>query len=115
MKICKRFCIKNKVELGDSIEVEVLNKNLIIEQPQMRPEGLHNLIRQTKIRFKNIHNPPLVQKPKIDLGKISSENPLDRLVKPTQKLVKSVIRTSSKVHKLKTYNKAVNNLINRNK
>lgn len=37
------------------------------------------------------------------------------LIKPMQELVKLVTKPNSKVHKLKIYNKAINNPINRNR
>lgn len=46
---------------------------------------------------------------------ISSKNPLDRLIRPVQELAKSVIKTNSKMHKLNIYDKAVNDLINKNR
>lgn len=39
----------------------------------------------------------------------------DRLIKLVVKFVKSVIKTNNKVHKLLTYNEAINNLIHKNK
>lgn len=35
--------MKNRAELNDSLEVESLNKNLIIERTWMRGKGLYNL------------------------------------------------------------------------
>ena len=50
-------------------------------------------------------------KPRIDLGGTSGKNLADRLVRPVQKLIKSVIKTNSKVREPKTYDKAINDLI----
>lgn len=85
----KRPCVKNKAKHDDSIEVEVLDVNLIVGQSGMKA--------------KSFHNPPLVWRLKIDLGRISSKNPLDRLVKPKQKLAKLVNKIISKVCELKNY------------
>lgn len=115
MKIYKRPCIENETELSDSVEVEVLNKNFTIEQPQMRAKDLYNPNEQTRIRVEGTHNLSLARRPRTDLGKTSGENPSDGLVRPAQELVKLVIETSSKMCKPKTYNKLVNNSINRNK
>lgn len=81
----------------------------------MKAEGLHNPIGQMRIRVKCAYNLPLAQRARIDLGGISGENLSDGLIRPTQKLAKSVIKSSSKVHELKTYDKAINNLINGNR
>lgn len=67
------------------------------------------------MRTQDSQDSPLAQRPRTDLGGISSKNLLDRLVKLMQKLAKSVTKTSSKVREPKTYNKAVNNSINRNR
>lgn len=56
-----------------------------------------------------------MRRPKIDLDRTSGKNFLDELVKPTQKLAKLVTKTSSKMYKPKTYDEAVNDLINGNK
>lgn len=52
----------------------------------------------------------LIQKPKTDQGWTLGKSPLE-LVRPTYKLAKSMTKTNSKLHELKTYNKAINNLI----
>lgn len=80
----------------------------------MKTEGLYNPTGQTQIIAKSTHNLLLKQRPRIDPSKTSSENFLDRLVRPVQELFKSVTKTSSKVHESKTYNQAVNNLSNGN-
>lgn len=46
---------------------------------------------------------------------ISGQNSLEKLIRSMQKLAKSVIKTSSKIYEPKTYDKSVNNLMNRNK
>lgn len=61
------------------------------------------------------HNIPLMRKPRTALGRTSGEKPLDRLVRPVQKFAKSVTETSNKVRECKTYDEAVNNLINGNR
>ena len=96
------------------MEVGSLNKDLIIEQLQMRAEGFYNLVGQTRIRAKSAHNSPLAQRPKTNLGSTLGKNPLDGLVKPVPELAKSVNETSGKVREPKIYNKVVNNPINRN-
>lgn len=51
-----------------------------------------------------------------DLGKQIGKNLLGkRLVRPMYKFAKSVTETSSKIRELKTYNKAINNLIHGNR
>lgn len=56
MEIYKRLYVKNKAKLGDFIEVETLNEKPTIEQPQMKAEGLHNLIEQTRVRAKGAYH-----------------------------------------------------------
>lgn len=54
--------------------------------------------------------------PKIDLGWISSKNPLrNKFVRPLYKFAKSVTKIKSKVREFKTNNKAINNFIYRNR
>lgn len=67
------------------------------------------------MRVKVTHNLLLVQKLKTDLSKTLGKNSLEELVRLIQKLAKFVTKNNSKVSKPKTYNEAVNNLINRNK
>lgn len=67
------------------------------------------------MRTKGIHDPELAQRLRINLDETLGKNSLNKLVKPIQKLAKSIIEISSKVHKPKTYNEAVNNPINANK
>ena len=81
----------------------------------MRAEGLHNPSGQMRIRAEGAHNLALAQRPKTDPGGTSGKNPSDGLVKPVQKLVKSVTETTSKVREPKTYDEAVNNPINGNR
>ena len=97
------------------MEVKALNENPTIEQPRMRAEGFHNPARQTRIRAKDAHDPPLARRPRTDPGGTSGGNPLDGLVRPAQELAKSVTETSSKVREPKTYNEAVIDPINRNR
>ena len=80
----------------------------------MRAEGFYNSAGQTRIRAKGAHNLLLIQRPRTDLGGTTSENPSYGLVKPRQKLAKSVPKTSSKMRESNTYNEAINNPINRN-
>lgn len=91
-----------------------MDKNPIVKRLQMRAEGSRDPARQLRIRAEGPHNPALVSRPRIDLGGTSSKNSSNRLVRPAQKLAKSVIQTSSKVHEPKTYDEAVDNVINRN-
>lgn len=49
------------------------------------------------------------------LDKRSSKNALDGLVNLIQKFTKLISEISSKMHKPKTYNEAVNNIISRNR
>lgn len=44
-----------------------------------------------------------------------AENLLDKLIKPVQKLAKLITETNNKVRELKIYDKAISNLINRNR
>lgn len=97
------------------MKVEILNEKPTIKQPKMIAEGFHNSIGQTKIRAENAYNLLLKQKPRIDLGGTSGKNSFDKLVRPTQKLVKLITETSNKVHKFKTYDEIINNQINRNR
>ena len=60
LKICRRPRVENEAELGDSMEVETLKKNLTIEQSQVKAESLHNPAGQIKIRAKGTYNLPLV-------------------------------------------------------
>lgn len=68
----------------------------------MRLYKSHNL---SRIKLYKSHNPFILR---ANLA-INSD------IKPICKLVKSLIDISSKVYKLKTYDKAINNLIYRNK
>lgn len=52
---------------------------------------------------------------KIDLDGTLDKNTSNELIKPVQELAQLVTEISSKMHKLKTYNEAVNDLINRNR
>lgn len=81
----------------------------------MRIKDFHNSAKQIRIKTENAHNLLLTQRLKVNLGRKLGKNLLDKLVRLIQKLVKLVIETISKVHKLKIYNKAINNLINKNK
>lgn len=78
-----------------------MDKNRTIEWSKMRAEASYNLL--------------LVWRPKTDLDKIWGKNLSDKLIRSMQKLAKSIIETSNKVHEPKTYNKIVNNPINRNR
>lgn len=115
MKICKRFYIENKAELSDSIKVEALNKNPIIEQSRIKAENFYYPAGQIRIRAKDDYDPPLAQRPRTDLGKTSGGNPSYTLVRPVQVLIKLITETSSKVCESKTFDETVNNSINRNK
>lgn len=54
-------------------------------------------------------------KPKADLRRILGKNSLGNgLVKPMREFVKSVTEVNSKVQKLKTYNKVINDFIHEN-
>lgn len=66
-----------------------------------------------QIRIYFLFDPKL----KIDLGKILNKNLLveNRLINSAYKIAKSIIETNSKIQKLKTYNKVINNLIHRSK
>lgn len=86
---------------NDSIEVKALDKNPTFEWLRIRAESLYKSL--------------LAQRSRLDLGETLSKNFSNGLIKPMQELIKSVTKISSKVHKPKTYNEAVNNLINRNK
>ena len=58
----------------------------------------------------------LAQKPRIDQGGTSGENPsAEGLVRPAQEFAKSVTETSSKVREPKTYDEAINDPIHRNR
>ena len=66
--------------------------------------------KQIKIYF--FCNPKL----KTNLSGILGKNSLrNRLIRPVYKFSKSVLETSSKMREPKTYNKAINNLIYRNR
>lgn len=108
MKICKKPFIKNKTELVDSMKVETLNEKPTIEQPKMIAEGFHNSVGQTKIKAESAYNLLLKKRPRIDLGGTSGKNSFNKLVRPAQKLVKLITKTSNKVHKFKTYDKVIN-------
>lgn len=81
----------------------------------MKAEGSHNPVGQSRMRVEGLHNLLLIRKSRTDLGRILGKNPSDRLVRSPQELVKSITEINSKVHKPKTYNKAVSNAINRNR
>lgn len=83
------------------MKVEALDENITVQRPGIRAEGPYD--------------PPLAWRPRIDLGRTLGKNLSDGLVKPMQELAKSVTETSSKVCKPKTYDEAVNDLINRNR
>lgn len=51
---------------------------------------------------------------RIDQGKITSKS-LKRLIKLACKLAKLVTKISNKVHEFKTYNKAIDDLIHKNR
>lgn len=68
----------------------------------MRFDKSHNL---SQIGLVKSHNLTMLR---LDLGMSSG-------IKLIHKLAKSLIRTCSKVHDHKTYNKAINNLIYKNK
>lgn len=70
---------------------------------------------QLGIRVEGLHNPSLAQRLKTNLGRTSDKNPSDRLIRLAWELAKLITKTNSKMHKSKTYNKAINNPINRNK
>lgn len=89
------------MEYDDSVEVEALDKSLIVGQLEIRAEGSYALLPARRLR--------------IDLGEISGKNRSNRLVRLVQELTKSVTKTSSKMHELKTYDEAINNSINRNR
>lgn len=97
------------------MQVDALNGNSTIEQPQMKAEDFYNPARQTKIGVEGAYIPPVERKPKTDLDKTRSKNPSNELIKPAQEFAKSVTKTGSKMPEFKTYHKAVNNLINRNR
>ena len=85
---------ENKAEQEGFVEVEAPNES------RMRTEGLHNQI----------------QRPKIDLGGTSGENPsAEGLVRPVREFAKSVTETSSKVREPKTYDEAISNPIHGNR
>lgn len=93
-KLRKRTCVENKAKHDSFVKVEALDKSTI------RTENQHNL----------------VQKLRTDLGGILGKNLLsERLVKPMHEFAKSVTETSSKMQESKTYNKAINNPIHRNR
>lgn len=56
--------------------------------------------------FPNLHYVPRTDQD----GGITSKSP-NRLVKPVYQFAKSLTETSSKVHKLLTYNEMINNLV----
>lgn len=101
-----------QAKFNNFIKVEAINKNPIIEQPQIISEDFHNLAGQIKIRVKSVSNLLLVKKLKKDLGRILSKNSLKNFLKLMKKLAKSITKTNNKVRKSKTYNKAINNSIN---
>ena len=68
------------------MEVEALNENPTIEQPQIRAEGFYNPAGQTRIRAEGVYNQPLARRPRTDLSRTLGENFLDVLVKPAQEL-----------------------------
>lgn len=94
-KLRKKSRIKNKKEYNLFEEVKALNKSLI------RAESPQNWL--------------VIQKLRINLGRISDENLLERLMRLVQEFVKSITETSSKVCEPKTYNKAINNAVHKNK
>lgn len=67
------------------------------------------------MKFENFYNLSLVWRPKTDLDEIWSKNFLDGLIKLVQEFAKSITKINSKVHKPKTYNEPINNLINKNR
>lgn len=69
--------------------------------------------RQLQTRVGNLYN-LLIQRLSIDWGRILDKSP-SGLIKSIHKFAKSVTKTNSKMHKLKIYNKAINNLIYGNK
>lgn len=83
------------------MEIKALDENLTVRWPGIKAESSYK--------------PLLAQKPRIDLDKISDKNSSDELVKPTQELAKLVTEIISKVCKPKTYDEAVNDLINGNR
>lgn len=56
----------------------------------MKTKGLHNPAGQTRIKAQGAHNLSLAQRPKTDLDGTSGKNSSDRLVRPVQKLAKSI-------------------------
>ena len=58
---------------------------------------------------------PLDPKPRIDLGRTSSKNSTDGLVRPAQEFAMSVTKTNSKIREPKTYNEAINDPIHGNR
>lgn len=97
----KRTYIKDEARHDNYIEVKIFGERFSIKKP--------------RIKAKSFHNPPIAQKPRIDLGETSEEKPSEGLVRHTQEVPKSVTEINSKVRKLKTYNKAINNSVHGNK
>ena len=60
-------------------------------------------------------HPPYNPKSRTDLGGTSGKNLADGLVRPAQKLAKSVTETSSKVQEPKTYDEAINDPVHWNR
>lgn len=84
-----------KLEHDSLMDIQAFNKDL------MKIEDLYN---------------PLVQKSRTDLGWTLGKNSLtDRLVRPIHKFTILVTKTNTKIRKLKTYDKVINNLIYKNK
>lgn len=94
-KLRKKSRVENEKEYNSFVKVEALNESLMgAESPQNRL---------------------VTQKLRTNLGRTSSENPLERLMRPVQEFAKSITETSSKLCKPKTYNKAINNAVYKNK
>lgn len=111
----KKLYIKNKAKYNYSVEVEILNETLISKQLWIKAKNFHNPTKQLKMRIQGLYDLSLIQRLKIDLNRISDKILSDQLVKPMQKLAKLITKTISTVHKLKSYNKAVNNTIDKNR
>lgn len=69
---------------------------------QMRLDKFHNLL---QMRLAKFYNPTML---KIDLGTNSS-------IRLICKLIKSLTKSNGKVHKPKTYDKVIDNLIYKNR
>lgn len=64
-----------------------------------------------------IKTPPnqVIQGPKLDLDKTSSEKPLKGLVRPAHKLIKLITEKNSKVQEVKINNKTIFNSVHENR